>query len=175
MNLILRIRKAILAHYFIQFKNKKFLMIEGLFLYMVYSCMVLTYGVLYHYNTLQIIPFLLPFFFGAYQVFGKLKVKEDSGKIKKFFAKILNPLLFTKISDIHEMDGNWRTQLSMLKHPALWLQFNSLEDVRFEMELEQKFIETYNMDYDDARVIKGAKWISLFLVLACLFVIWFYN
>jgi hypothetical protein len=175
MELILRIRKAILAHYFWQFKNGKFLMVEGLYMYMVVACMILTYGVLFHYNTIQIIPFMLPFLFGAYQIFGKIKVKDNSGKIKRFFAKILNPLLFSKIKDIHELDGHWLTQLRMLKHPALWLQFNSEEDLRFEIELEQKFMQTYLIDFNDTEVVAGQKLISLILVLSCLLVVYFYT
>jgi hypothetical protein len=175
MKLLKHLRLSIISHYFIQMKNGKFLILEGMYIYMIFACMVMTYGTLFHYNTIQIIPFIMPFAFGFWQVVGKIKIDESSRKWKVFLARVLNPLIFSKITHIDELSGSWRTQLRLLRHPIMGHKFSSKYDIVLEQRLEMKFEEEYEIAFDDARLVNISKGIALVLVIACLMVVWFYK
>ena len=145
------IRKYFIAHYFIRRENGKFLIMEGAFIYMLFACIVLTYGVLYHFNSLRIIPFILPFAFGVWQFLQK------------------------GIKDIEDLYPHWRTQLRLLKDPRMNQVFNTDYDKHLEAELAEKWFATYGENYKDLTFVKLQKWQPLALPIIAIIIVLLYS
>lgn len=145
------IKNYFTAHYFIQFKNEKFLIIEGAFIYFIAACMILAYGVLYHFNTVQIIPFILPLAFGFYMVMQK------------------------GVEDITDLQDHWRTQLRLLGDPRMAHVFNTDYDKRLEEILAEKFISVHGVKFENLVFVRLQKWQPIALVVLVLLVVWFYS
>jgi hypothetical protein len=150
MKLLNDLKKAFIAHYFYQFKNGKFLVFEGAFVYMLFACMVLSYGVIYHFNSFGLIPFLIPFSLGFYMFLQK------------------------GTSDINDLAPHWRTQLRALTDPRLGHKFNSQLDIWLEEHLENKWLETYGERFEDMEFVKLQKWLPIALPVLCVIVILLY-
>jgi hypothetical protein len=148
MELIRAFRAEFLKHRFIRVKGR-FAPVEMAYVYMIIACMILAYGTLHYQSDWRIIPFLIPFLIGFHQLLGKIKVKEDSGKIRRFLAKYLNPYLFSKVEEIDELAGAWRTQLYLLSDSRMSHKFNTPYDFWLEEHLRVKWFEYYGEPYDD--------------------------
>jgi len=145
------IRKYFIARYFIRFENKKFLIMEGAFIYMLFACIVLTYGVLYHFNSFRIIPFMIPFTFGVWQFLRK------------------------GIKDIDDLYPHWQTQLMLLKDPKMNHVFNTDYDKHLESQLEKMWFEKYDEYYKDLKFVKLQKWQPVALPIIALIIVLLYK
>jgi hypothetical protein len=174
MKLLNDLKKAFIAHYFYQIKNGKFLVFEGAFVYMIFACMVLSYGVIYHFNSFGLIPFLIPFALGFYMFIKDIKIDEDSSKFRRYLARKINPYIINKINDINELAPHWRTQLRALTDPRLGHLFNSQYDLWLEEHLDNKWLETYGERFEDRQEVKLNKCLPIALPVLCVIVILLY-